>query len=311
MKRMTKLLTLLTVFTLMLGLSLVTASAADIGVEPIMAEIEPIMGEVDPIEEAEMIWPDEGVAMVWNPVFDYWLQRWESEGYPDDIGGVYMHTDGNMAILVVNPSPERIEELREIFGDDVRITLARYSHNELTQVKEEIVEEFMTEDSKVWGVGVGLVYKDGVWLSPEESEGFRVGVTIDESVYEELSTVFAERFGDRVALEISGPFIPDLANDGIDPRINPAIGELDIGTDANNILWIVMVILCAGLLSTAAFMIWRRTRLVAAMQTANGNVVAQSSPAGKEQVVAAIKNSDNGPRDDLFADITKEIDKAE
>jgi len=103
---------------------------------------------------------------------------WESEGYPDDIGGLYS-VDGsteNVAILIVDPSQERIEELRKNIGDDVPLITCKYSHNELTQIKTDITNnEYETED-KIYGIGVG-------WSSGgfgENGNEFRVVVVVDE-----------------------------------------------------------------------------------------------------------------------------------
>ena len=61
---------------------------------------------------------------------------------PDDIGGVYFDNDsGLFAFLLVNPTPERIAELRALAGHDLIITPSTYSYNELRRIQDEIWAE--------------------------------------------------------------------------------------------------------------------------------------------------------------------------
>jgi len=109
MKRMIKLLTLLTAITLALGLSLIPASAADIepimgevdpafGIEAIMGEIEPIMGEVDPDLGIEAIMGE--VEVIWDDEFPEDFEEWDGAGEaePDDLEvlGETQHVDGEI-----------------------------------------------------------------------------------------------------------------------------------------------------------------------------------------------------------------------
>ena len=137
------------------------------------------------------------------------LALWEREGYPDDIGGVYFDNDsGSLALLLVNPTPERIAELRALAGHDLIITPSTYSYNELRRIQDEIWAE-VGADSKIFGVGVGWTSDEdrNVIGFGESGKEFRVLVWVDETVFEHYSSEFARRFGGRVVVEISEPNI--------------------------------------------------------------------------------------------------------
>ncbi|MCL2530941.1 MAG: hypothetical protein FWE40_02130 [Oscillospiraceae bacterium] len=134
----------------------------------------------------------------------YWRVHWYDHGWPDDIHEV--HTN---YILVVNPTPQREQELRNLLGDHMEIIPAAYSRNALYHAHREIVERIMAANgsSQIFSVGIGVrVDSDSnlVWFGQSGRE-VRVIVTVDEAVYEHYSALFAELYGGIVIVEIGQP----------------------------------------------------------------------------------------------------------
>jgi hypothetical protein len=229
-------------------------------------------------------------------------------GYPDDIGGVYSADGsvGNLGVLVVNPSPERTAELLEIFSE---VTPCKYSYNELMLVHQEIVA-LMGPESLIYGCGIGGFH------GPSGKE-FRVTVSVDESAFDRYTAEFAALYGDMTHVEMSLPLVPDsdywvgteimpggaMAGGGIDSGAVASITPDD--PSGSLLLWAMTGV---GLLGVLTTMLWRRSRLVPAMQTANGGGVAQNGPVSKSQAIAAVKESGSAPGDGLFDAISKKID---
>ena len=262
-----------------------------------------------------------------EPIWIDMFEQWEREGYPDDIGGRFFDSyTGSVGILVVDPTPQRIAELREMFGSDVIITPSKYSHNELRRVHSEISEMmFSNPDSGIYGVGIGWTRTDGVVHGFGESgKEFRVVVQVDESAFDHYSIGFMNRYSDRVFIEAVSPesfrlFSVDDSEDGtavtIDNNIVPIeitgvfSGNTGIGGNifgAGSVrLWFIISIALFGII---LLFVWLRLRPTPAKQTANSGIVAGKTAFTKKQVVAAVKSSDSVPSDELFKTILQRID---
>jgi len=132
---------------------------------------------------------------------------WENEGYPDDIGGVFLvdDTEDTVAFLIVNPTKERIDGLNSMIGSDIVFYPSKYSYNELRRIQAEIENKYLEPDGKIYGVGVGWSSDAGFGESEKE---FRVIVVVDESEYEVYFDMFLQMYGDKVFVEIGGPYLP-------------------------------------------------------------------------------------------------------
>ena len=129
------------------------------------------------------------------------FEQWEQGGYPDDISGVYYDQDvGMLSVIVIDPSPERLEELHSLFGNVVIInrTQSSYTYNEALRIYEEIAA-LMNNDSKIYYVGLGSTITDGV--SAAESRPI-VRVRVDESEFDRCNAEFAALYGDMVEVSI-------------------------------------------------------------------------------------------------------------
>jgi len=270
---------------------------------------------------------------VGQPEVSAWLSmlnQWEMDGYPDDIGGVYYDSATNAnGILVVNPTPQRLAELRELFGDSVTITPGKYSYNELLLVQNEISEMmFANQDGGIYSSGMGWTRIDGIVQGFGESgKEFRVVVSVDESVFEHYNTGFLSRYGERVYVEVGSMIIAtdDIGDDGLTGvdttvSINASIIPIEItgvfsgGIDAgsNNTLnssywlWPIVGFVLLGIL---ILFIKQRLRRPVAMQTTNGNIITGNTTLTKKQVTAAVKNSEGVPGNGLLRTIMQRIDE--
>lgn len=141
-------------------------------------------------------------------------EYWEENGYPDYVGDVYS-TDGgidNLTILLVNDDGTYEDKIRASLIDDSGVSFgsAKYSHNELKSIQEEIVRNYMGSDKNVYGVGAGWTSVDGIVTGfGEEGNESRVVVGVDKSVIKEYTNIFNNLYGDRVVVEVSGPMVLD------------------------------------------------------------------------------------------------------
>ena len=134
------------------------------------------------------------------------ISQWERDGYPDDIGGVYYDSDaGSMGFLLVNYTPERIDELRLLISDHAIITPCVYSYNELRLAQTEI-DSIMGADSGIYSTSVGWTSTDGrVHGFGESGKEFRLEICVDESVYDHYNAGFTALYGDRVVVMAIDP----------------------------------------------------------------------------------------------------------
>jgi len=204
-----------------------------------------------------------------DAVFSYWLEQWEMYGYPDDIDSQYRDLDTYaVGIGVVDPAPERLEELRAVFGEDALITRSKYSHNELYRVREEIEALMAEPDSKIYGLGVGWSSdENGVFGFGESGRESRVVVTVDESVYTDYGDEFARSYGDMVFVEAGGPVILD----------GPGAEE-DIRGAINPWTWAAFGICLLGLVAMPLWRVRRRKKNINTSKGYQGTMLAHWLP---------------------------------
>jgi hypothetical protein len=130
---------------------------------------------------------------------------WTIFGYPDDVGAMFYDNDtGLYGFSVINPTPGRIAELRELAIADVVIVTGVYSWNEMNLVRDEIAA-MMGHSHGLYSAGIGSAgVIRGFGESGKES---RVVVRVEESELRRYRAEFARRYGDIVYVYASGPAI--------------------------------------------------------------------------------------------------------
>ena len=87
------------------------------------------------------------------------FQYWEANGYPDYVGSVYSNSGStaHLTVLLVNDDRTRADQIRASLIDDSGVSFgtAEFSHNTLKAVNDEIAVNYMGNDEKIYGVGVG------------------------------------------------------------------------------------------------------------------------------------------------------------
>ena len=208
-----------------------------------------------------------------------WPNDWQPNTWPDDIGGVYYSQETNrLTVLVVDPTEERLDELRKLLGEDTPFTPARYSFNELYRAREEIAamawEQCPVDSSLLWhnpesginGLGVGLTQDEtGEIIWPRESEGFRVTVTVSEDRYDHYVALFAERYGGMVVVE-AGEFVVFDSPLALDEDTPSHSAEVHVTAT-----WLWLIFPVIGLLGLAAIFLWRRKHIQSKIATSKGD----------------------------------------
>lgn len=130
------------------------------------------------------------------------LARWEQDGYPEDVTGVFYNTDsGTLSILLTKNTEARRAELSGSIEDGEKVLFfdGTYSHDKLAAVQTEIAEELSAGTTqglqKVtlgWGVCGGF---------GQNGKDFRVVVEAADEQAEQLAAHYAEQYGDIVVVE--------------------------------------------------------------------------------------------------------------
>lgn len=138
--------------------------------------------------------------------FYHWLEFWEENGYPDDIGNLFRDVNGEIVVSVVNPSAERIRQLKNLLCNNIMIIRAQYSRNELKQIMQEIEILMSEQNSGIYIVGLGWMYEDGQFIGFGESgKEERVLVRVNKDTFELYTTKFAKLYNERVIVSIGVP----------------------------------------------------------------------------------------------------------
>ena len=217
--------------------------------------------------------------------------------YPDDVGGLYYDREtGKDYYLVIDPTPERLEELRTIlsgsgsrvgisyydpmnlpenidelraqYRDSINFTSpCKYSYTELMRVNYEMYL-LMGPDSSIYGAGLGWSNSNGVLTGfGETGKELRVIVSVAEKEVNRYSSEFTEKYGDMVVVEAgshSFPTAPDSDMGENQIGSGYAIEETGGRTGLHgNTLWTLIIVGSVVLIALIAVIWWwicRRSR---------------------------------------------------
>ena len=118
--------------------------------------------------------------------------RWEQDGYPEDVTGVFYNTETQcLAILLTDNTEARQKAIRESLtdGDTLTFFTGRYSHAELEAVRDVIAADMENGVPGLVSVSYG-----------EEQKDFRVVVKAEKESVAALTEKYAG-YGDLVAVE--------------------------------------------------------------------------------------------------------------
>ena len=102
--------------------------------------------------------------------------RWEQDGYPEDVTGVFYNTETQcLAILLTDNTEARQKAIRESLtdGDTLTFFTGRYSHAELEAVRDVIAADVENGEPGLVSVSIGWGSSGGYG---EEQKDFRVVV---------------------------------------------------------------------------------------------------------------------------------------
>ena len=219
---------------------------------------------------------------------------WAVNGYPDNISfafeaGGEMLDDGTSVayweIGIVNADEACKQEIIDLVSPNCRITFRdctfsykqrKAAFNEIYASCNDIVRD------------VQMILNSEVIL-----------VEIADGYEKEYARKYVEQYC----------WFVGVTND-INAAVNNAVegGGFDKGIDKNNPFGIWFFPMCLiFLIGIATVVFFNRTRLIPAMQTANGNVFTGNAPVSTKQTLAAIKNSALTPSDDVFKAIMEKV----
>ncbi len=207
---------------------------------------------------------------------------WEQSGYPDYVAGVYS-ADGGPALVIqlVAGYEDQADALQSMVDETLTLEFgAVYSHNELTRISHEIVEQYMGGDSPVVGCGVGWRSVDGFGESGTES---RVIVSVLTEHAQAYADQFYAAYGDAVVVESS---------EGISVDATTAVQEElahDVGVESGWNVWYVLLTLLIAALAIGTLYIRYRPRRAA--QTVDGERIPLGR-VSRTEAETAVRESD-------------------
>ena len=231
-----------------------------------------------------------------NGTIDAPDKYWEVNGYPDNIsfafeaGGEILEDGTSVAyweIGIINADEASRHEILDLLSPNCRVTFrdCQYSY---TRRKAAYNEIYASRDDIVRDV---LMVRNSQNVLVEIADGYE----------KEYAKKYIEQYGAFVV----------VTNDiGAADNAEAGMGGLEIGGNTKNGLnlwvWSTVAIFFVGM---AAILFANRTRLIPAMQTANGNIVTGNAPVSRKQTIAAIKNSAITPSDNVYNSIMEKIEK--
>ena len=225
------------------------------------------------------------------------LGRYGEIVYPDFIGGIFYNEDGNMVLQIVRNAARSSEQYNLVSEfanatDDIIVEHVNFSQNEINAVMAILDAYWQAEERPEVFDNIDSYHMDTI--------NNRVEVWL--RVYNEAEI---NRFRDTV---LDSPIIYLTESIG---QI-ATLGSGDPLFESPNSSWPLLIVLSLGLVSMLTIFLWRQKRTNLALQTASGDIVIESAPVSKKQTIIAIKyakRNRRAPKDDLFADIIKKIDK--
>ena len=195
---------------------------------------------------------------------DELYQHWFVTAMPEWVCSV-TSTDGTKERLTVMVnSQDAAEQLAAMVEDEstmtVMVSADAYTHAQLMQVKEEIVDKYMMNASgepAIVSAGVGWASIDGVVTGFGESgRETRVVVGVLEKHADEYRELFRKQYGDMVYVKVSGgAFVTDSSLGAADTVLE----VMPIQQTSTPMLYSggMMVVLCVAV---AAFLLWKKRR---------------------------------------------------
>lgn len=228
---------------------------------------------------------------------------WETNGYPDDVGGVYYdNATGDLVITLVGADEARRAEIVAMVEDNAGLSLgeSQYAYNDLLAVHKEIEVEMPGSNNGIYSVGIGWWSIDGEVVGFGQSgKEFRVIVSVDESRLAEYQQTYEARYGDMVYVEASEAPVNEMLSS---TSIREAAG-------ASNNVWVLPGTVAAVILAGFSALLYQRRRSAAAMETVNGTTVTSIQRLSREEVVQAVKESAVPPSEAVHTKLMEQIDK--
>lgn len=168
--------------------------------------------------------------------------RWEQDGYPEDVTGVFYNTETKcLAVVLTENTEARQKELRDTLTDGETLTFfaGEYSHAQLAECAAAITKD-MEENGLAGTVSIGWGANGG--YGPEGKD-FRVVIKTETAEVAALTERYAE-YGSMVAVEENTePVVPDAP---VEPEKQGLSDWGIIGIAAIVAVMLIIVITVAG-----------------------------------------------------------------
>lgn len=136
-------------------------------------------GEFELPEEILKTWgaPDEKLNELFPDAGDF--EEGGSSATPDDYAGIFVNACGGYTILLVDPTPERVAEWRELLQGEFWVLSARYGYDELKTLARTVSHQILSADSDRRGRGEDSWYHIVSVGVAQIANAVEIGVTPD------------------------------------------------------------------------------------------------------------------------------------
>lgn len=111
--------------------------------------------------------------------------HWQEDGYPDDVGGVYLSNE-KYVVLFVNMDASRVDELKKSLSDpsNVEFENCNYSYNELKALCSQL-------DSHIWS-------SEDVYSLGVDIKGNCVSIGVNTAAVSKYENKYTATYGDKI-----------------------------------------------------------------------------------------------------------------
>lgn len=232
---------------------------------------------------------------------DALISDWEENGYPDDVGGIFVYTKGYdpsapsgdfgaeyyCIYVLEGTSDARKAELKALAGSEyIEFVECKYSYNQLKAVADEIFDMMQTNSAVVFS---GIQIKENA-----------VGVGIIEEYYDVISADLTKIYGDMIHTE-TGIYttVPSIG----DPKLD---GGMTAGIDEAKSYFFVAAALALILCGGAAFFVLRAKK-AHTLALSNGETASDDSSLTVKETEKKVAESAKAPSEHVYDDIMKKL----
>lgn len=215
--------------------------------------------------------------------------EWETNGYPDNFGYLYYDEHSEKYVIgLVNTDDSYKNEIKSKVSESENLIFetATYSFNILRSTQDKIVKEMASQSDDTRDIHSVVIGG----LGEVNGKDPRVIVEVDKTSLDDYTEKFEALYSDMVYVEAG----------------NPGREETTTLHDENHIFLYTTFIAVLFVGMMGVFFVYRN-RFMTAKQTASGELITESRPFRRNEVISAVKKSGVEPSHDVYKSIIRKV----